>query len=203
MEQAMKNFLDGPQHVKESVQARPVEGAQGFHVQGHENAAQLLGDFSRPPDLRERMEFYNLGLPSNVSFYGEKPEEPKFPETAGFREAIQAYNDEVTDLWACLTRMSEAALGMPPNYMDNFYGDERSTVLMLTRYMGTREDQTPVEEDGISMGAHTDSGGLTILHTTGPGLEVELADGWHPVPVVQDAFIVNIGWLLSRWTDDR
>merc|ERR1719245_2196225 len=121
MEQAMKNFFDGPLHVKEAVRAKPVHGAQGFHVQGHENVAQLLGDFSRPPDLVERMNFVNLhkiGLPST---YGNTSEEPKFPETPGFRQAVEAYTDEITGLWMRLTRMSELALGMPPNYMDDFY----------------------------------------------------------------------------------
>lgn len=207
MEQVMKNFLDGPKHVKDSVRARPIVGAQGFHAQGRENVAQLIGDFSRPPDLLERMTFANLhrlGLSSNsLGIFGDKLEEPKFPEVAGFREAVQDYKDAITNLWTCLTRMSEAALGMPPNYMDNFYGDARSTLLQLSRYVRTREDTDPVAEDGIALGAHTDSGGLTILYTTAPGLEVELADGWHSVPVAEDAFIINVGRLLSRWTNDR
>lgn len=61
----------------------------------------------------------------------------------------------------------------------------------------------PDDEDDIAFGAHTDSGGLTILSIDSPGLEVFLAEGWTPVPVLEGAFVVNVGRLLSRWSNDR
>ena len=49
-------------------------------------------------------------------------------------------------------------------------------------------------------------GMLTILKNEAAdgGLEVRDLDGrWHEAPVVEDGFIVNIGDLLMRWTNDR
>lgn len=53
---------------------------------------------------------------------------------------------------------------------------------------------------------HTDSGMLTVLHQRGDyaGLQVQGLDGdWVSVPVDPEALIINIGDLMSRWTNDR
>ena len=55
-------------------------------------------------------------------------------------------------------------------------------------------------------GAHTDYGSLTILKPDPDvvGLEIEIAPGqWLPAPPAADGFIVNIGDLMARWTNDR
>jgi isopenicillin N synthase-like dioxygenase len=53
-------------------------------------------------------------------------------------------------------------------------------------------------------GEHTDYGNITILMTDDAGgLEVRTRDGrWLAVPHVPDAFIINIGDCLMRWTND-
>lgn len=52
--------------------------------------------------------------------------------------------------------------------------------------------------------AHTDYGVLTILRSGGPGLQVKLRDGeWHDVPFLPGAFVINLGDLMSRWTNDK
>ena len=45
---------------------------------------------------------------------------------------------------------------------------------------------------------------ITLLHTDCvPGLEVRAEDGsWHAVPAFAGGFVVNIGDLLARWTND-
>jgi isopenicillin N synthase-like dioxygenase len=57
----------------------------------------------------------------------------------------------------------------------------------------------------LRAGEHTDLGMLTILKNEAAdgGLEVRDVDGrWHAAPAVEDGFIVNIGDLLMRWTND-
>jgi len=63
----------------------------------------------------------------------------------------------------------------------------------------------------IRAGAHTDYGAFTILYSGGPGLQVKKDDvddngdadsGWIDVPDVANAFIVNIGDMMRRWTND-
>jgi isopenicillin N synthase-like dioxygenase len=51
---------------------------------------------------------------------------------------------------------------------------------------------------------HADSGVLTILHQQGSyqGLQVLARDGsWVDVPVLPEAFVINIGNLMHRWTN--
>jgi isopenicillin N synthase-like dioxygenase len=52
--------------------------------------------------------------------------------------------------------------------------------------------------------AHGDSGMLTLLHQRGDyaGLQVQRTDGrWMLIEPNEDAFVVNIGSLMSRWTN--
>jgi isopenicillin N synthase-like dioxygenase len=51
---------------------------------------------------------------------------------------------------------------------------------------------------------HSDYGSLTLLNTDGvSGLEILLDGKWWPVPHVPGTIVVNIGSLLSDWTDQR
>jgi len=83
------------------------------------------------------------------------------------------------------------------------------------------------EEEGVRRlvraGAHTDYGALTILAAQDEGLEVLLRDTtgattdvgvgndetqknpqtWYPVPLVPGAFIINLGDLMQRWTNNE
>src|SRR6202008_1438916 len=64
----------------------------------------------------------------------------------------------------------------------------------------------PPKPGQLRAGEHTDLGMLTILKnaTADGGLEVRDLDGrWHAAPAVEEGFIVNIGDLLMRWTNDR
>ena len=78
----------------------------------------------------------------------------------------------------------------------------------------------------VRAGAHTDYGALTILAAQDEGLEVLLQDTtvaasdgymegedddsnkknktrWYPVPLIPGAFVVNLGDLMQRWTNNE
>jgi isopenicillin N synthase-like dioxygenase len=64
----------------------------------------------------------------------------------------------------------------------------------------------PPPPGALRAGAHTDYGTLTILRQDDApgGLEVQDAAGrWVPVPFQPGSFVVNIGDLMARWTNDR
>jgi isopenicillin N synthase-like dioxygenase len=49
----------------------------------------------------------------------------------------------------------------------------------------------------------SDYGALTILSTREPGLQVFVNHDWYSVPFVENAYIINLGDLMRRWTNDR
>ena len=74
--------------------------------------------------------------------------------------------------------------------------DDRSSSLRVIDY--------PAGASGTRAGAHRDYGALTLIRSDAPGLEVLTRDGeWLPVQAPPGGFVVNIGDLLQRWTQDR
>ena len=67
--------------------------------------------------------------------------------------------------------------------------------------MYAKEESRP--EDGIfACGAHSDYGFITLLLTDEhPGLQIYHKEVWMDVPSRPNAFVVNIGDMLERWTN--
>jgi isopenicillin N synthase-like dioxygenase len=64
----------------------------------------------------------------------------------------------------------------------------------------------PVGGPGKGVGAHTDFGALTLLlQDSIGGLEVlhKPTGTWHHVTPIEGAYVINIGDLMQRWTNDR
>jgi isopenicillin N synthase-like dioxygenase len=78
--------------------------------------------------------------------------------------------------------------------------DRPIATLRLLRYPATLSGAG----EQIGAGAHTDYGNLTLLATDNVGgLEVRTrARDWIDAPAMANAFVVNIGDCLMRWTND-
>ena len=108
----------------------------------------------------------------------------------------------MSDLSAAVMRGFAIALDLDEGWFDPLI-DRHGSALRLAHYPAL-SPQTPTA-GRFRAGAHTDYGTLTILWTDGrPGLEVLDASGaWLPVDVPDGAFVVNLGDLMQRWTNDR
>lgn len=90
---------------------------------------------------------------------------------------------------------------LPPDHFEPFI-DRSASALRALRYPART---IPAEEGQFRAGAHTDYGTLTLLRQdTVGGLQVMTAeDTWADVAPLDDAYVVNIGDLMARWTNDR
>jgi isopenicillin N synthase-like dioxygenase len=124
----------------------------------------------------------------------------QWPDDAGFRDVVGRYDAALTALGLGLLPAVALAVGEPADFFDGFF-DPPSTTLRLIHY-------PPMAADGpealFGIHPHTDYGFLTILAQDAVGgLEVQRVDGgWIAAPPISDTFVVNVGDILARWTND-
>jgi isopenicillin N synthase-like dioxygenase len=187
---------------------------QGFIPHGDENVSQLIGNMSKPNDVSDRLSISNernvkatsrtnaarivTGNPREAALQAERSAELHADDLVpGIQEAGQRYFDEVHRVWQLLTRMCEVELELPLHYFDEFYPAEWGAGSL--RCYPTLPSEAHLEPEQMRFGAHTDSGGLTLLRTDMEGLQCNIDGVWHDVPVVRGALVVNVARLLARW----
>ena len=94
-----------------------------------------------------------------------------------------------------------AALGMPADFFAPFFADEAHATLRFLHY----PPQDTVEDNLFGQGPHTDNSFMTALaRTEVPGLAVRLPSGeWFPPPIIPGTFLINLGNIMRRWSNDR
>ena len=97
----------------------------------------------------------------------------------------------------------EEALGLEKFSLIHQHLESKSTTTRMLHYPPWNDE---IEKNQMRGGAHTDYGTITLLFTDGsPGLQIQPrgTDGWITAPHVPNAFLINVGDLLQRWTNDR
>jgi isopenicillin N synthase-like dioxygenase len=120
---------------------------------------------------------------------------------AELRATWSEYYRAMGTLAATVMRMFAVALKLPE---DHFEASLTHHISRL-RVRNYPAQDVPPAPGQIRAGAHSDYGSLTLLATEDKpgGLQVCNAAGeWRDVPIVPDAYIVNIGDLMARWTND-
>ena len=116
---------------------------------------------------------------------------------------FEPYFREMLRLAARLMSLFARSLGLPADHFESLIDESPSAM----RAIDYPEQPVPPVPGQLRAGAHTDYGTLTILRQDAApgGLEVRSPhDGrWIPIPSVPGAFVVNVGDLLARWTNDR
>jgi isopenicillin N synthase-like dioxygenase len=124
----------------------------------------------------------------------------QWPDDPAFQATVRRYDAAMLDAGMRLLRGFSTAIGEPPDFFSKFFGPA-TTALRLIHY-----PPAPAERPADLYGSHphTDYGFLTILAQDSiGGLEVRQPDGnWMPVPYIPGTFIVNVGDVLARWTND-
>jgi len=164
--------------------------------------AQTL-EAGAPPDLKEG---FLLGpdLPRDHELAQQDPlhHGPNlWPDLPDFKGVTTLYLQEMTKLSQLLIGGLALSLDLAEDYFDDFCQNPITT-LRLLHYPTQPANPAPGEK---GCGAHTDWGCITILlQDNAGGLQVQSVDGtWIDAPPLHGTFIVNIGDLFARWTNNR
>ena len=125
----------------------------------------------------------------------------QWPDMPGFRPALEAYFAGVNAAGMKLMRVLAISLDLEEDFFTRLYS-KPSILSRVIHY--PQPEESHAAEFGIGALAHTDYGHITILaQDPAGGLEVQLPSGeWIAAPYVPDTFVVNLGDLTARWTND-
>ncbi|MEE9453258.1 MAG: 2-oxoglutarate and iron-dependent oxygenase domain-containing protein [Paracoccaceae bacterium] len=160
-----------------------------------ENAFAYMGEKGKPSDYVEKFSTGRLILDDSQPL--------PFPKTGvakSFRQDVKTYYQACEQLSVILTRLFALALELPEDFFAS-KTDRSNDSLRLQTYPGFSHDFANRQ----GMAEHTDGTLMTILTDTSPGIEVKLASGEWVRPMLEQEghFLVNIGDLMMRWSNDE
>jgi isopenicillin N synthase-like dioxygenase len=118
-----------------------------------------------------------------------------------FKKMMSTHWDLMLNLGAIITEGLALSLGLEKNFFQSFTSKSHNSMRIL--YYPPYEQELE-ENAGDGIGAHIDYGFLTILYQDDiGGLEVKnAANEWIKAPHIPGTFIINIGHMMQRWTND-
>ncbi len=121
-----------------------------------------------------------------------------WPEMSGFKETVSEYYSAISSVGLAICSALEAHLELKPGELTQQMSKPISQ-LRLLHYVRSR---ATTNKHSVNMGAHTDYECLTLLHQRQKGLQVMTRnDDWIDVPVIPEAYVVNIGDMMEAWSN--
>ena len=190
-----RRFFDLPEPEKLAIEMVNSPHFRGYTRAGWERTRGR-------PDWREQVDIgaerpalpQSPGVPAWARLQGPNQWPAGLPE---FRPVMLRWQAEANQVLIRLLRAFAAALEQPEDVFEPIYRDSPHLLMKIIRYPG--RDATG---DGQGVGAHKDSGLITLLlQDRQGGLQVETEDGWIDAKPVPGTFVVNIGELLELASD--
>lgn len=189
---AARRFFSLDEAAKQAIPADPADTLQrgwGRYLAMEKFAASVLGEDA------------DAGRETGADRYGLRAPN-KWPAIPGFRETFLTYYGAMEHLAIELMRLIARALDLPGSWFDDKFECHMSPCA-LNYYFPQPEPPAP---GSLRNHPHADFGTLTILYQDDApgGLQVRDRKGeWVDVPAVPGSFVVNLGRLMSMWTNDR
>jgi isopenicillin N synthase-like dioxygenase len=207
VDRTSRAFFDLPLSEKMRV-ARPApDVTRGYIPIEGESVARSQGDAAAPGDLNESFMVGPVGAHRDAYFTASAAGKHFYPNLwperpAELRLLYEECYRAMSALAVDIMRLFALALDLP----EPFFDDKIDRHISRLRVRNYPAPTTPPKPGQLRVGAHADYGSLTILKAEANpgGLEVRNAIGeWVTVPIVPGCFVVNIGELMARWTNDR
>lgn len=189
-----KQLFDLPLEQKQLIDKKNSPHFMGWEAVGSELT-------NNQTDYREQVDIWNEYAPK------EKDVKPRYyrlhgpnqwlPESVlpNYKTTVNRFRDGVNQLANSIMKLLAIGLELPEDYFNDRFGKEEMSLTKLIHY-----PKTPAGEYGVN--EHLDGGFLTILAAgETPGLQVKnAADQWIPVPIIPNAFVINLGEMLQAMT---
>jgi isopenicillin N synthase-like dioxygenase len=172
----------------------PVGGNTAYSSQRFETA--------RRPNQLESFNARHEVEPDHPDYMKKPLQGPnEWPADPSFKPAFKAHDTATRELGLKLLHPVAVAVGEKRNYFDKFFAPPSTNLRMLHYPPGPAVRP----EDLFGAHPHTDYGFLTILAQGDiGGLQVQRHDGsWIDATPIPGTFVVNVGDMLARWTNDR
>ena len=124
----------------------------------------------------------------------------QWPENQyNFKKALENHWQLMIILGKRITQGLSISLGLPKNYFSPFMNKSHS-YMRVSNYPPL-ENKKNIDH---GIGSHIDYGFLTILLQDNiSGLEIKNSDDeWFSAPIIPGTFLINIGHMMQRWTND-
>ncbi|KAI9729280.1 MAG: hypothetical protein M1834_006951 [Cirrosporium novae-zelandiae] len=206
-----KEFFSLGRKAKEAVHFKNVKSFKGYESMGG-----VYTDETKKPDLNEA---FSWGYAEEMDFLHPSPASSpsttkhsdlefmhganQWPSSLpGLKPDVSTYFSHILILARRLIRLFALALNLPETYFDSMMARPGTMGKML--HYPTQSPTSQVAE-ALGIGAHTDIECFTILcqDNSVPGLQVLNQKGeWILAPPKPGTFVINIGDMLARWSND-
>lgn len=173
------------------------------HHRGYGAIATEQLDPSKPSDLKETFDM-GLHLPADhPEVLADKPLRGpnRHPSMPGWEALMEQHYVDMQALAQTLLRAMTLALGIERDFFDSRFKEPVSVLRMI--HYPPRHTASSCDQQGA--GAHTDYGCITLLYQDAAGgLQVRNVKGeWIDAPPMEGTFVVNLGDMMARWSNDR
>jgi isopenicillin N synthase-like dioxygenase len=211
-----RQFFLLPAEAKQRLKLSGASPVRGYFGRGGEDLDSVLTDkvdaaggkkIARQARSDKKEGFDMNGVPWSkprggyiAKIFSQPSRLPTEDEIPGFKEVLEEYSKEMFRISRKMLSSMARVLGQPPDLFEQYLTAPVATHRLLHYW--------PLEEftREIGVGEHTDYGLLTVLRQDSVGgLQVLNAkDGnWVHACPLDNAFVVNIGDMLARWTAHR
>lgn len=197
----VKRFFALPDEQKAEIAIEQSACHRGWFRMGGENLdpakQKAAGDLKEGIKIGRDLPADHPLVLSGLPLHGPNQWPSDLP---GFKETVQACYRSLSTLGRNVMRAFALALELPEDHFERWLTGPMATLGPL-HYP---PQQGAITEARIGAGAHTDFGCLTILwQDAAGGLQVRNTAGqWLDAPPIEGSFVVNIGDMMARWTND-